>query len=241
MNPDPPSPAPGMPIRAAVFDFDGTLFDATAAIVHSFNAALVAHGRPSLPREAILPWIGRPLYEVFPGLEPDAAGDRLDAYIEAYRQAFWPVAVSHTRPLPGLADCLAALRGGGLRLAIATHRSGRGAEQILQGFGFRRYFDAIVALEHITKTKPDPEPVLKALAQVGVDPEAAAMVGDTPDDMRAGRAAGALAVGVTTGAHSREALTEAGAHAVIETLADLPGLLRPGASPDGRGNVETDR
>jgi HAD superfamily hydrolase (TIGR01509 family) len=194
--------------------------------VHSFNAALIAHGRPALPREAILPWIGRPLYEVFPGLEPDAVGDRLDAYIGAYREAFWPVAVSHTRPLPGLAECLAALRDGGLRLAIATHRSERGAHQILEGFGFRSYFDAIVALEHITKPKPDPEPVLKALAHVGVEPNAAAMVGDTPDDMRAGRSAGALAVGVTTGAHSRETLMQAGAHAVLETLADLPDLLR---------------
>lgn len=217
--------SPASRFRAAVFDFDGTLFDATGAIVHSFNAALARHGRPVLPRSTILPWVGRPLYEMFPGLEPDAAGAKLDAYIEAYRDAFWPVAVSHTRPLPGLADCLAALRADGLRLAIATHRSGRGAHQILEGFGFRDFFAAIVALEHIEKTKPDPEPVLKALAQLGVEPAAAVMVGDTPDDVRAGRAAGTLAVGVTTGAHTRDVLMEAGADAVLDSLVDLPGLL----------------
>ena len=214
------------PGALVAFDFDGTLFDATDAIVHSFNAALVRHGRPALPRGAILPWIGRPLYEVFPGLEPDAAGDRLDAYIEAYREAFWPVAVSHTRPLPGLAGCLESLRADGIRLAIATHRSERGAHQILEGFGLRHHFMAIVALEHIVRTKPDPEPVLKALSLVGVDPGAAAMIGDTPDDVRAGRAAGALAVGVTTGAHPRGVLVEAGADFVLETLETLPALLR---------------
>lgn len=228
MNPVPPSPQSGSRIRAAVFDFDGTLFDATGAIVHSFNAALVRHGRPALPRSTILPWVGRPLYEMFPGLEPDAAGGKLDAYIEAYRDAFWPVAVSHTRPLPGLAECLAALRADGLNLAIATHRSGRGAVQILEGFGLRDFFAAIVALEHIENTKPHPEPVLKALAQLGVEPAAAAMIGDTPDDVRAGRAAGALSVGVTTGAHTRAVLMEAGADVVLETLAELPALLRAG-------------
>ena len=51
------------------------------------------------------------------------------------------------------------------------------------------------------------------------------MVGDTPDDMHAGRAAGAGTVGVTTGAYDRAALLEAGANAVLSSLADLPGLI----------------
>lgn len=226
MTDDPQSSASKFRIRAVVFDFDGTLFDATDAIVHSFNAALARHGKPALPREAILPRIGRPLYEMFPALEPDASGPRVDGYIEAYRDAFGPVAISHTRPLPGLEPCLETLRREGVRLAIATHRSGRGAAQILEGFGLRGYFDAIVALENIERAKPDPDPVLKALALIHVAPGAAAMVGDTPDDVHAGRAAGALAIGVATGAHSRDALQAAGADAVLDSLTDLAELLR---------------
>ncbi len=215
-------------IHGVVFDFDGTLFDATDAIVHSFNAALARHGKPALPREAILPRIGRPLYEMFPALEPNAAGPRLDGYIAAYREAFGPVAVSHTRPLPGLEACLKTLRREGLRIAIATHRSGRGAVQILEGFGLRGFFDAIVALEHIERAKPDPDPVLKALALIHVEPKAAAMVGDTPDDVQAGRAAGALAIGVVTGAHARDVLYAAGADAVLNSLDELADLVRAG-------------
>jgi pyrophosphatase PpaX len=115
-----------------------------------------------------------------------------------------------------------------MRIAIATHRSGRGAVQILEGFGLRGYFDAIVALEDIERAKPDPDPVLKALALVHVDPRAAAMVGDTPDDIHAGRAAGALAIGVVTGAHGRDTLFAAGADAVLDSLAELADLLRAG-------------
>ena len=211
-------------LRAVVFDFDGTLFDASEAIVHSFNAALAAHGRAALPRAQILPMIGRPLAEMFQGLEPGAPAERIQAHVDAYRTAFWPVAVSHTRPLPGLRECLDHLRGR-VSLAIATNRSEHGARVILEGFGFAGLFPVIVALEHVQRVKPDPEAVLTACAQLQVPPAAAAMVGDTPDDMAAGRAAGATAVGLTTGAHRREVLQAAGAQVVLDSLAELPDRL----------------
>ncbi|TAN39197.1 MAG: HAD family hydrolase [Verrucomicrobia bacterium] len=211
-------------IRAAVFDFDGTLFDATDAICHSLNAALVAHERPPLTRAEILPRIGRPLYEIFQTLEPGAPPERVQSHVDAYREAFWPVCLKLTRELPGLRACVESLRGR-VGLAIATNRSGRGAQYILDGFGFGKDFSVIVALEDVEKVKPDAEPVLKACAQLSVPPEQAVMVGDTPDDMRAGRAAGAMAVGMTTGAHSAVTLREAGAYAVLDSLAELPTLL----------------
>ena len=211
-------------IRAVAFDFDGTLFDASDAICHSLNVALTHHGREPLPRAEILPRIGRPLYEIFQALEPGAAPEKIQSYIDAYRGAFGPVAVSHTRPLPGLRECLDGLRGH-VGLAIATNRSERGARQILDGFGFNGFFTVIVALEHVKRVKPDPEAVLKACAGLGVKPEHMLMVGDTPDDQLAGRAAGAQAIGVTTGAYSREHLEEAGANAVVDSLQELPALL----------------
>ena len=211
-------------IRAVVFDFDGTLFDATDAICHSLNAALAAHGRAPLSRAEILPRIGRPLYEIFQTLEPDAPPERVQSHVDAYREAFWPVCLKLTRELPGLRACLDRLRGR-VGLAIATNRSGRGAQYILDGFGLAKDFTVIVALEDVKKVKPDAEPVLQACARIGVQPDCAAMVGDTPDDMRAGRAAGAVAIGITTGAHDRAVLMEAGATAVVDSLAELPGLL----------------
>lgn len=211
-------------IRAVIFDFDGTLFDATDAIYHSLNAALVAHGRAPLTRAEILPRIGRPLYEIFQALEPAAARDRVQSHVDAYRAAFWPVCLTHTREMPGLRACLDGLRGR-VRLGIATNRSANGARYILDGFGFSTDFTSIVALEHVKQVKPHPEAVLTACAQLGVTPAQALMVGDTPDDMAAGRAAGAGAIGVTTGAYDRAALLAAGAHAVIISLAELPGLV----------------
>jgi len=211
-------------IRAVIFDFDGTLFDATEAICHSLNAALAAHGRAPLPREEILPRIGRPLYEIFQALEPAATAARVQAHVDAYRAAFWPVCLTSTREMPGLHACLDGLRQR-VKLGIATNRSENGARYILDGFGFGAYFATIVALEHVQKVKPHPEAVLTACAQLGVPPALALMVGDTPDDMAAGHAAGAPTIGVTTGAYDRAALLEAGASEVINTLADLPAMV----------------
>lgn len=213
-------------IRAAIFDFDGTLFDATDAIVHSFNTALKQHGRPALPRAAIHALIGRPLFEMFPALEPDATGERAESYIQAYREAFGPVCVKLTRPLPGLRSCVDRLKAAGLAMAIATNRSERGARTILAGFDMEKTFSAIIALEHVTHVKPDPEPVRLACKTLKVDPSEAVMVGDTPDDMKAGRAAGTYAIGVLTGIHDRAALLAAGAHEVLETLEAIPDSLR---------------
>ncbi|MBP7275877.1 MAG: HAD-IA family hydrolase, partial [Kiritimatiellae bacterium] len=190
-------------LAAAVFDFDGTLFDATGAIVHSFNAALRRHARAELPADAILRKIGRPLYEMFPALVPDIGGDEVDGYIDAYREAFWPVCVSLTRPLPALDTTLAFLRNRGVHMAIATNRTARGARAILDGFGFSSDFETIIALEDVEQVKPHPEPVQRACAALGVEPRQTVMIGDTPDDIVSGRRAGARTVGVLTGVHSR--------------------------------------
>ncbi len=226
----------GRTIRGVVFDFDGTLFDATDAICHSFNAALETLGRPPLPRAGICRMIGRPLVDMYAETVPGASRETLDRLVEAYRRVFHPVCLSMCRALPGLHACLDALADR-CRLGIATNRGRRGAFQILDGFGVRDRFAAVVGLEDVERTKPHPEAVETAMARMGTCPEETAMVGDTPEDMAAGRAAGALAVGVTTGHHDARALRDAGADAVLPGLAGLPELLAgPGAAapPPGR-------
>lgn len=213
-----------MKTAAAIFDFDGTLFDTTAAICRAFNGALAADGRAPLPESRIRAWIGRPLREMFPCEDPEADAVAVARRIENYRRIFLPVCVTLSRPLPGVRECLDRLRGQ-IRLAIATNRKADGAEVILAGHGWRDRFEVIIGLDDVQRTKPDPEAVRLAAERMGLPPEATAMVGDTPEDLRAGRAAGALAIGVATGCHSAAVLSAAGADYVIGTLADLPGLI----------------
>lgn len=213
-----------MSVAAVIFDFDGTLFDTTAAICHAFNGALIADGRAPIPEERIRSWIGRPLREMFPLEDPAADADAIARRIETYRRIFLPVCVELSRPLPGARECLEQLRGR-VRMAIATNRKVDGAEAILRGHGWSGYFDALIGIDEVRRTKPHPEPVRVAAKRLGVSPSATAMVGDTPEDLQAALAAGALAVGVASGHHSSEALARAGAQWVLRSLAELPALL----------------
>jgi phosphoglycolate phosphatase-like HAD superfamily hydrolase len=85
-------------------------------------------------------------------------------------------------------------------------------------------FDSVVTGDDVAKAKPDPEGVLAALAELSVGPERAVMVGDGPVDVRAGRAAGTLTVGITHGLHSSEELETAAPHHLVEVLSELGDL-----------------
>lgn len=122
-------------------------------------------------------------------------------------------------------DALATLAGR-LPIAIVTGRPRAEAEWFLARAGIRELVQTVVALEDGPR-KPDPAPVLLAMRRLGAT--RAWMVGDTPDDARAARAAGALPLGVTAPGESRDAveplLCEAGAALVLDRLSDLEELL----------------
>ena len=215
-----------IPSRAVLFDFDGTLFDASEAICQSFNAVLRSIGRQNWSREQIIPLIGRPLIEMFAMAVPESTPTQWDEWLATYRATFFPISVSLTRPLPGLHGCIEALRQGGFRLAIVTNRTGHGARHILAGFGLSDSFEVLIGIDEVTRTKPDPEPVHLALARLGVAPEYASLVGDTPEDMQAAVAAGVRAFGVLTGFTDAVQLKRAGAEAVLSDLTGLVELLQ---------------
>lgn len=234
------------PIKALLFDFDGTLVDATRAISVSFQAALSGAGHAEFPAGALPRMIGRPLTEMFQKAVPEADADHIRELIDAYRLHFHPLSASHSRPLPGT-RLIAAHFSRSHRLAIATSRTSDGAIRMLTAHGLGYYFEAVVGLEQVSRPKPHPEALYKALECLGCAPEEAVMVGDTPDDMAAGRRAGLIAIGVTSGAHDVSALRDAGADFVIDRicrLIDLISMLNGGslsrppddAAPSARHN-----
>ncbi|MCX7818303.1 MAG: HAD family hydrolase [Kiritimatiellae bacterium] len=212
-------------IRAVVFDFDGTLFFTADAIVHSFRAALQATGRRDVPSLVITRLIGRPLTEMFETVVESATPAEIQTLVAEYRRVFARVAPRLSRPAPGFDAAMAALHAAGIRMAIATHRMAEGARMILERFDAAHWFGALVALEDMRRPKPAPDAIWQALEKLGAEPAEAAAVGDTPDDVRAGVAAGLWSVAIENSVHSREMLEAAGAHAVVGSLADLPPLL----------------
>jgi phosphoglycolate phosphatase-like HAD superfamily hydrolase len=91
--------------------------------------------------------------------------------------------------------------------------------------GVAEYFSYVIGADSVTHAKPNPEPVLKTLSDLGFRPEEALVVGDMPVDILMGKGAGAATCGVTYGNASREALTAAGADFIIDEFSQLKAIL----------------
>jgi len=197
----PPSPPP------AGFDLDMTLIDSRRVILASFAAVSDATGVPIDP-VAVDGRLGIKLEDELAFWFP--AG-QVPAAARLYREHYLRLAAPLTSALPGAREALAAVRAAGARAVVITAKHEVSARLSLDLAGLAS--DDLVAGVH------GPQKAA-ALAALG----AALYVGDTPADMAAAAAAGARAVGVTTGSFTERDLRAAGAETVLESLTEFPAL-----------------
>jgi len=193
------------PGRPAGFDLDMTLIDSRRVILASFAAVSAATGVPIDPA-AVDRRLGIKLEDELAFWFPAAA---IPAAVRAYREHYLRLAGSLTTVLPGAAGALAAVRAAGSRAVVITAKHEVSARLSLDVAGLAP--DDLFASVH----GPEKAAVLRALGAV-------VYVGDTPADMAAAAAAGAVAVGVTTGSFTERDLRAAGAQTVLGSLAEFP-------------------
>lgn len=218
-----------MSLHLVIFDVDGTLVDSQAHILASMKGAFEAHGMAVPEREAVLSIVGLSLPEAFARLVPEQP-DLNAGLVEAYKDTFARLRMAGDEaaqsPLfPGAAKVLAALaERDDLLLGVATGKSKRGLDHLIELHGWTRTFQT-VQVSDFHPSKPHPAMVEAALSETGVDASRAVMVGDTSFDIEMGRAAGVSALGVGWGYHPREALLIAGADRVLNRYDDMHGAL----------------
>jgi phosphoglycolate phosphatase len=212
--------------RAVLFDLDGTLSDPAVGIVAALRAALGATGVELATAGRLERFIGPPLQECFAelGLAPDGVA----AAITAYRAYYAEVGLFENAVYPGVADLLASLEGDGFGLAVATSKPATFAVRILDHFGLLDRFEVVAGPELDGRNRHKHEVIALALAGLGAEPASAVMVGDRLHDVAGARHHGLVAVGVTWGYGTREELVAAGADHLVDTPAELGGLLRGG-------------
>ena len=195
-------------LRAALFDFDGTLVDTTEMIYqgmhHATNTVL---GRDDIPRETLLANVGQPLPRQMELID----AERAELLLEAYRRHHEENHDALIEEFPGIEKSLSRLRSAGIKVAVVTSKRQISVEMALKNFpGLRNVVDRFVTMEDTTEHKPHPEPLLRGLELLGgVPKEEAAYVGDSPFDVEAARAAGLPSVAVSWGAFSEDRLREA--------------------------------
>lgn len=211
-----------------IFDWDGTLCDSTAHIVASVQQAARVMGLPVPSDEAAADIIGLGLPQAMARLYPEVPERRRVELARTYSRHY--VANESETPalFPGALETLHSLRDRGLELAVATGKSRRGLNRILEKMGLTDFFEATRCADE-TQSKPHPMMIHQIMAERSVTAERVVMVGDTEYDLEMASNAGVASVGVSFGVHSVQRLQAHGPVAIVDELPellDLPQLSR---------------
>lgn len=210
-------------IRLAIFDCDGTLVDSGTSIHRAVEAAFAIHQIPCPPRDEAKKVIGLSLDEAMRRLAPDADHARL---VSAYKDAFFAMRTASELEEPlfdGIVDLLDRMEADGWLLGIATGKSDRGLNHLLDMHGLNQRFITLQTADQ-NPSKPHPAMALAAMREAGAEAANTVFIGDTAWDMGCAVNAGAGAIGAGWGYHKPGELIDAGAHGVAMQPADVAAL-----------------
>jgi phosphoglycolate phosphatase len=216
-----------MPDFLLVFDLDGTLIDTVPDLANALNEVLREHGYAPLAQREVQRLIGDGVAALVTrgfaarGAEAAEAREALPRFLAVYEAN----ATNLSRPYPGVRDTLAELRRRGYRTAICTNKTGRATEVVLRGLDLFDLFDGIAGGDRYPVRKPDPGHLLGLIAELGGQPERAAMIGDNENDAAAAYGAGVPVILMRYG-YARVDPATLHAAALLDRFADLPATLQ---------------
>jgi HAD superfamily hydrolase (TIGR01509 family) len=210
-------------INTLIFDLDLTLVDSLEACVQGTNLIAKRFGLPEKGSDEVLKALS---------LTTEAFWLKMwGSYDPAWKDYYEDVVMGQVdlnRPLyPGTLEVLQEARNRGVSMGVATNR--RNPWLDLADMGIAEYFDTAVGVDRDVKPKPHPDIPQLAIKQLRADASAALLVGDSPSDMSAARAAGIRALGLTQGGTESQALIDAGAWKVRPDLFSVLELLERSA------------
>ncbi len=205
--------------RGVLLDMDGTLVDSNDAHARAWQRAFADNGE-QIPYAEIRRLVGMGGDNLIPAVLGVGKESELGARInqrrsEIYRREFLP----HIRPFPGVRPLLERMREAGLRLVIATSSPSEELEPLIDIADIRDLLEERTSADDAESSKPDPDIVQAALGRLGLPPEEAVMLGDTPYDIAAAGRAGVGVIAFRCGGFSDQDL--AGALALYDGPADL--------------------
>lgn len=200
-----------------LFDLDGTLINTNELIIASFLHTLDKYRPNQYTRETVLPFIGPPLQDTFQGI--DAVN--WEEMVEEYRSHNLTNHDSLITDYPGVYEGIKQLHEQGYKLAIVTTKKNQTAHRGLKLKGLDAFFDVVIGLDDVTRAKPDPEPIRKALDALNSTAEEAIMVGDNSHDILAGKNAGVTSVAVGWALKGEEYLSAYQPDHIVQTMDDL--------------------
>lgn len=219
---------PGM----VLIDLDGTLVDSVPDLAYCVDELMARLGRPPHGEAAVRNWVGNGVERlVRRALTGTLDGEPSDAdYARAY-PIFLELYAANTSKrsvlYPGVREGLDYLLTNRYPLGCVTNKAAQFTLPLLKDLGVLDAFTLVVSGDTLPEKKPHPAPLLHAAAHFGVEPARALMIGDSVSDVKAARAAGFTIVCMSYGYNHGEDIRTARPDAVIDSMAELKGLIAP--------------
>jgi phosphoglycolate phosphatase len=208
-----------IPIDAILFDLDGTLIDSKRDIALSVQFTQREMGVPESSEDEVGAFIGagvgRLMARALKTDDPARIERAGEIFIERYRHH----SLDNTAPYPHVIETLNHYKG--KRLAVVTNKPVKISNRILHGLGLLEYFPVVLGGDSLTVKKPNPEPLWHALRLLKAPAKRALMVGDSDNDVSAGRAAGTHTCGILSNIGDHHFLKESRPDLLILSMNEL--------------------
>lgn len=221
-----------LPCRTVLFDLDGTLVDSSPDLWQALNHVLAHRRLPLVSHQQVKHLVGNGARALLargfwgPEAEPPAVEDAdFQAAVQDFLAYYGDHLTDHSRPYPGVPETLSRLRAQGLTLAVVTNKPEYLTHKLLAGLDLDQHFPLVVGGDTLPHRKPDPRPLLHALAALSTPPAAGVMVGDSDNDILAAQAAGCPVVAVTYGYMRGRPVADYHPDRIIDRFAELSTLL----------------
>ena len=218
-------------VQLMLFDLDGTLIDTLGDLTGSLNLMLNDLGHPPLDKETVASIIGNGIpitvYRCLTVTHPDQEPPDEKLHAEGIRlmhEHYADEMLRTTALYPNVSETLEHFKH--KRKAVVTSKEARFAHLMLEHFQIAQHFDAIVGGDTVPARKPDPWPVREGIKLLDGSPTDAIMIGDSENDVIAGRGAGAFTCAACYGYRTAEQLRETSPDLMIHRFDELKELIR---------------
>jgi len=213
---------------AIIFDLDGTLVDTAPDLLAALNAVLTAEGHsPVIPADLrhLVGHGARAMFEhallrTGASVPPSRLASLTEGFLAYYRANI----ACGSAPFPGVPETLDLLAGRGAGLGICTNKAQDLTELLLEALNLTRHFPAVIGGGRTPYSKPDPRHLLETVNALKGRRDRAVLVGDSPVDVAAARAAGIPVIAMSYG-YTPVPVAELGADAIADDFAALPELI----------------